>query len=104
MKKSGVDLIAEERQRQIEKEGFTKEHDKQHCDDELAIAAACYAIPENIRINELKNPQSIYAIPRLFPWGKEWWKPSPDERITELVKAGALIAAQIDQIQELKQF
>jgi len=98
MKKSGVELIAEERQRQIEFEGFTNEHDKQHVDDELAIAAACYAIPEKIRINELAKKSSIYSIPNLFPWGKEWWKPSPDERITELVKAGALIAADIDRI------
>jgi len=35
----------------------------------------------------------------LWPWGSEWWKPSKDP-IRDLVKAGALIAAEIDRLQK----
>lgn len=46
---TGVELIAEERKRQIEAEGWTPQHDAQHKADELAIAAACYALPQHKR-------------------------------------------------------
>jgi hypothetical protein len=35
-----------------------------------------------------------------WPWDQDWWKPSPDP-IRNLVKAGALIAAEIDRLQRL---
>ena len=31
-------------------------------------------------------------------WDDTWWKPTPDNRIKELIKAGALIAAEIDRL------
>lgn len=40
---SGIEAIASERQRQIEQEGWTTEHDDTHADGEMARAAACYA-------------------------------------------------------------
>jgi hypothetical protein len=36
-----------------------------------------------------------------WPWSKKWWKPSSDP-IRNLVKAGALIAAEIDRLQRAK--
>lgn len=36
--------------------------------------------------------------PAAWPWDKEWWKPSKDQ-VRNLVKAGALIAAEIDRLQ-----
>ena len=33
-----------------------------------------------------------------WPWNVVWWKPTPDDRIRELAKAGALIAAEIDRL------
>lgn len=44
--KSGVDIIAEERKRQIEVEGWKPEGDDQYVDNQLALAGASYAIPE----------------------------------------------------------
>ncbi|WP_373400076.1 hypothetical protein V8V91_10940 [Algoriphagus halophilus] len=44
--KTGIELIAEERQRQIEKEGWTSEHDAKHKNGELAHAAATYAMTD----------------------------------------------------------
>lgn len=91
--KTGVELIAEERQRQIEKEGWTPEHDADHEDGELIRAAVIYAKPAN------KRP--LYTndtVPVGWPWEKEWWKPTPENRVRELQKAGALIAAEIDRL------
>ncbi|MDR7867788.1 MAG: hypothetical protein RIN56_13320 [Sporomusaceae bacterium] len=87
----GVQLIAEERQRQIDQEGWTAEHDRQHSRGELAIAAGCYAFPQIVRM-------AWGMAQRLWPWGLEWWKPCPEDRIYELQKAGALIAAEIDRL------
>lgn len=83
---NGIGLISQERQRQVTQEGWTPEHDDEHVNGELAIAAAVYATPANIRI--------VSAWP--FDDG---FKPTPTDRIRELVKAAALIAAEIDRLQ-----
>jgi hypothetical protein len=92
MKKTGIELIAAERQRQIEKEGWTAEHDAEHKEGELAIAAACYAYP---------NYDEDWAVQSQLQWPfeRKRWKPTPENRIRELQKAGALIAAEIDRLQ-----
>lgn len=73
--KTGTELIAEERQRQIEKENWTKEHDATHTDESLAIVASLYALPEYMDRGEYVN--------NLWPrnWGGNWWKPSPENRL-----------------------
>lgn len=96
--KSGIELIAKERQRQIEVEGWTKEHDAGHTNDSLALAAVCYAIPKELR-NYSYCSLRKERVPDFWPWDKEWWKPCPEDRIRELTKAGALIAAEIDRLQ-----
>ncbi len=48
-KKTGVELIAEERQRQIYVEGWSPEHDSNHEEGQLAEAAACYAMAHRCR-------------------------------------------------------
>lgn len=101
---TGVELIAEERQRQIEKEGWTPEHDAEHTDESLSKAAACYAMPSNERTKYQSFHSQYGNFPRWWPfsWDLKFWKPTPDNRIKELVKAGALIAAEIDRLQNLK--
>jgi hypothetical protein len=42
------------------------------------------------------------VLPTYWPWDKEWWKPS-DDPTRNLVKAGALIAAEIDRLQRAKE-
>jgi hypothetical protein len=91
---TGLELIAAERQRQVEQEGWTPEHDDAHETGDLALAAACYATPESRRQYEDGAPLDPW-----WPWDDGWWKPSPENRIRELVKAGALIAAEIDRLQ-----
>lgn len=90
---AGVKLIAQERIRQISDEGWTPEHDAEHTQGEMARAASCYAIP----------PEGRLKVPLRWPWDLKWWKPSPDNRERELVKAGALIAAEIDRLRRAAQ-
>lgn len=98
MKKTGIEIIAEERQRVIEVEGFDKKHDADFDNGELAAAAAAYAfapfLQDNIR-EGYKTPSPMW--PEF--WLAKWWKPSPYDRIKELAKAGQLIAAEIDRLQ-----
>lgn len=45
--KTGIEIIAEERQRQIDVEGWDNDHDIiANNDEQLAEAAALYALPE----------------------------------------------------------
>lgn len=100
--KTGIELIAEERKRQIEAEGFTKEHDAEHTNESLALAAVCYAIP-SVQRTYAYDPILKARAPQFWPWDIKYWKPSPEDRIKELVKAGALIAAEIDRLNAEKQ-
>lgn len=107
---TGVELIAAERQRQIEKKGWSAEHDDGHDGGELAMAAACYATPDLICVEE-RHANSIGFIDP-WPWDEADDKRARDgnvlqhnhrlddkARIRQLAKAGALIAAEIDRLQ-----
>lgn len=106
--KTAIELITEERQRQIDAEGWTAEHDDEHDTGELAMAASVYARMAGSLDgdrNRLRSGASF--VPMFWPWVTEWFKPGPDNstnsRIRELVKAGALIAAEIDRLQRKEQ-
>lgn len=92
--RNGVGLIAQERERQVTKLGWTAEHDLEHKNGELAIAAACYALPKTFR-DSLEKLEG-YAAPVWWPFDDASWKPA--ERIKDLTRAGALIAAEIDRL------
>lgn len=85
--KAGAELIAAERERQITAEGWTAAHDDTHDRGALVEAAVCYALSGTGR-----------RVPSLWPWDATWWKPSKDP-VRNLVRAGALIAAEIDRLQ-----
>jgi hypothetical protein len=97
---NGIELIAAERKRQIEVEGWTPEHDDQWKRGELALAAYAYVLPEDERPG-VTDSQGKFT-PSGWPWAQSWWKPTPDDRIRELVKAGALIVAEIERLQRTK--
>jgi hypothetical protein len=115
--------FADERRRQIEKEGWTPEHDDDHVDGELSGAAACYApfgttykIPERPSkyaainmareaasggMDTLREAMRIHAEknprpPSRWPWEDVAWKPSSRKRNIE--KAAALLAAEWERI------
>jgi len=92
---TGVSLIAKERNRQINELGFDVANDDLYQFGELADAAICYAIRPEVRNNPVDD---FFAVEKkLWPWDFSFWKPTPHDRIRELVKAGALMAAQIDR-------
>lgn len=77
--------VAAERQRQKDVEGWTPEHDDEHIDGSLALAAGAYAIAS-----------ASATKPFYWPWDERWWKPTNRRR--NLVKAGALILAEIERL------
>lgn len=90
--KSAIDLIAKERKRQISK-GFNWRHDDEHNCHQLSDAAIVYAAPGPLR----------YQVMNWWPWDKKWLKEddsfTTEGRIRELIKAGALIIAEIERLQ-----
>lgn len=102
--KNGIKLIAAERKRQVSKEGWTAKHDDEHRRMEIMRAAAAYLLntweKSGLQFGAIERHVVAAAINVLWPWEKDFWKPS-DKPIRNLVKAGALIAAEIDRLQRL---
>lgn len=82
--------VAAERRRQIEAEGWTPEHDDEHGDGSLAVAASCLADTE-------RTPG---LCPGRWPWPASAWKSKG--RRHDLVRAGALILAEIERLDRAK--
>lgn len=101
---SVLDEIAAERRRQIEVEGFTPDHDAYHANGEIARAAACYAwlagIPwdRSVRIADVLCARE--GTPQ-WPWEPSWWKPK--DRRRDLIRAAALIVAEIERLDRAAQ-
>ncbi|UVF98904.1 ead/Ea22-like family protein [Klebsiella pneumoniae] len=81
--------VLAERKRQVAAEGWTPGHDDEYEHGELADAAGCYALSSEL-FDCAGEP------PRPWPWPDEWWKPTNRRR--DLVKAGALILAEIERL------
>jgi hypothetical protein len=111
---SALDDIAAERRRQIEAEGWTTEHDDTHDKGEMAAAASMYAL-NTVAVHEGLRPSLTLAFRLFWPWwvnrdlserrsdGPRWsipeaqaWKPKDPRR--DLVRAGALIVAEIERL------
>lgn len=102
--KKGIDLIAEERQRQIDVEGYSAQHDSQHNASDFVYAAISYAESAIVGINciEIGNTNETEIMLRKVEMGKNYpfgWDFKPSTNVRDLVKAGALIAAAIDRLQ-----
>lgn len=115
---TALDDIAAERARQISAEGWTPEHDDEHNDASMARAAACYALlSDPLRAtpvahrrvwvphpgaDELSRAQGVYKdVPKYWPWHADWWKPKNQR--ADLVRAGALIVAEIERLDRTAQ-
>lgn len=83
----GMADVLNERSRQQHEEGWTPEHDDAYRRGELAEAGATYALHATGRYG-------TGAV--TWPWASTWWKPSTPRR--DLVKAAALIIAEIDRL------
>lgn len=94
---NGAGLIAKERERQLGEEGWTTTHDDRHTLAELTLAGFSYASLAASQVR-LAGGCVKERLPVYWPWDASWYKPSADP-IRNLVKAGALIAAEIDRLQ-----
>lgn len=110
---SGIEMIAAERNRQIAEKGYTPDHDDHHANGELALVAALLASPDLLYKQTGEEGGTAYADPWPESWERRWdrrpyydknGRPNHDvdmgtrERIGQLQKAGALIAAEIDRL------
>lgn len=89
---TGAELITEERQRQIQEKGFTAEHDMAHTSGDLARAAISYTA------YALGDVHHSSGVPHSWPWSMGDWRPEGSQ-LSNLVKAGAFLAAEIDRLQ-----
>jgi len=89
--KTPLQLIGAERERQITVKGWTREHDDRHQNHEIALMAAVYAMPASHR--------SPAIMRELCPWDDVQIKDphTEEDRDRELVKAGALIVAELER-------
>lgn len=90
---TGVALIAAERARQVAVEHYTPEHDAGHDSGQMARAAACYAL----YAGGVRTLPGTGLVGEGWPWPGWRFKPGPLP-LDSLVKAGALIAAEIDRL------
>lgn len=97
---NAIEMIKAERERQVSVEGYTLEHDDVHRKGQIAAAAACYAMPVDVRPCEFSGRATRW-MPIHWPWSHVDWRPTPFDRVRELVKAGALIVAEIERLQRL---
>lgn len=80
-----LQLVIQERRRQIAVEGFDAEHDDCHTNKELARAAVCYAVPTG-----------FYPGGGIWPFEESWFKPTGDKK--DIVRAIALLLAELERI------
>lgn len=107
---AALDVLLE-RRGQNKREGYNSAHDDEHTDGSLAAAAACFAIPspelgsratyEYPGRGECDVQVIHQGIPKLWPqsWHPRYWKPK--DRRRNLVRAGALILAEIERLDRI---
>lgn len=92
-----LDVIAE-RERQIDSEGWTPDHDDGHTDESLALVAALYASP--FPLFGCENGESYITFEDPWPtsWDQNWDRRETFERRRRLVVAAALLLAEIERL------
>lgn len=88
------DVLAE-RSRQVEAEGWTPEHDDEHRDHSMAIAAACYSLAD-VRAALAVETVRVDELWLWTGWDSSWFKPKDKRR--NMVRAAALLLAEIERI------
>lgn len=99
---NGAEMIALERKRQVDEEGFHPGHDMGHKVGMLAKAAVVYLVhgimglagEKDVSLADFEHIRNSF-----WPWSGVWWKPK--DPIRNLVRAGALIAAEIDRYENV---
>lgn len=92
---NAADSVLAERRRQIEAEGYSPAHDDEHVCDEIAALACFYAMPPGVREWSAPDGYGVTLGCAVRPCG---WEAKTGDRRDELVKAGALVLAEIERI------
>jgi hypothetical protein len=100
LSKAAIDILSE---RQRQKVTYTFEHDDVQTGGQLSFAAASYAVASTSAMYEADKAKPtkwdhsyIPHVDRLWPWNWTYWKPR--NRRHDLVRAGALILAEIERL------
>ena len=99
--------VAGERVRQVTQEGWSTGNDDEHENREMARAAQCYLehfIGRQWLVDSYKDGLARYQnepSTDCWPWDEKWWKPKNPRR--DLVRAAALIIAEIERLDRLTQ-
>ncbi|MBA1302743.1 hypothetical protein G7028_29895 [Pseudomonas carnis] len=91
---ASLQSVLAERIRQIQVHCFYPEQDEEYVNGDLAQAGACYAIEAAKQATETADAMRL--VPEAWPWMAASWRPHDQRR--NLVKAGALILAEIDRL------
>jgi len=94
--KTGIELIAQERQKQIDKHGFTGKHHADH-PEWYEVLQLQYAAT-TLLMHELEEVIDVHDnLPN--GWDLDWFiKLNAKDRKQRLIIAGALIAAELDRL------
>ena len=95
MTTAATDVLTE-RQRQIEREGWTTQHDDEHDPGVLAASGAAYALNAADQMHPYSQGDGDNDVPHCWMFDPASWKPR-DPR-SDLVRAAALILAEIERI------
>ena len=107
-----LELVKTERLKQINKHGYTHDHDDDYTDGSIADAAACYAANSNKLWEERKiyHKQFNYhkggfeikgtAIP-LWKWNEVYFKKEEKSRKEQIITACALLMAEFERLERL---
>ena len=97
---AAADDVMKERLRQIDAEGYDPAHDDEHVNDEIAALACFYAMPDGAR--DWDATSTGYGDTLGHAIIPENWSVKTGDRRRELVKAGALILAEIERLDRMQ--
>lgn len=100
LSKAAEDVVME-RKRQVLVEGWNLKHDDNHDAGELSAAGAAYALNAADQLHPYSQGDGNNEQPSSWPWSPEWWKPKDPRR--DLVRAAALIIAEIEKLDRKEQ-
>ena len=92
MARNALEAIIQERIRQTLAEGYTPAHDDEHTDGQMALLAAAYALSSRPKENQYHYRHAL--INELAGYG---WEIKRKDPISDLVRAGALILAELER-------
>ena len=98
--KSGIELIAKERKTSDEVINALNREGHLTSNSQIVLMAVTYALPDKDYGTGANSCKLKLTRMHFWPWHQSWF--SKHNRIKELAKAGALIAAEIDRLQNQK--